>query len=82
MDQEKYPANSIITTPETLLEQLVWEFGDNEAVQSAQMQGYCQELVSTLSELKEATNKLVSLLNDAEAKKQELRQDASCLEKK
>ena len=46
------------------------------------MQGYCQELVSTLSELKEATNKLVSLLNDAEAKKQELRQDASCLEKK
>ena len=42
-----------------------------------------------MSELKEATNKLVSFLNDAEAEKQDLRQDVShleikvvCLEKK
>ena len=84
LDQEKYPANSI-TTLETLLEQLVDEIGDNgdnEAVQNAKLQAYCQELISTLSELKGATNKLVSLLNNAEAEKQEMRQDISRLEKK
>ena len=83
LDQEKYPASSI-TTLETLLEQLIDEIGDNgdnEAVQNAKLQAYCQELVSTLSELKEATNKLVSLLNNAEAERKEMRQDISRLEK-
>ena len=84
LDQEKYPA-STITTLETLLEKLTEELddnGENEAVQNAQLQDYCQELVSTLSELKEATNELVSLLNNAEAEKQELRQDIQRLENK
>ena len=83
LDQEKYPASSLeFTTLETLLEQLIQELGDNEAVQNAQLQDYCQELVSTLFELKETTNKLVSLLNNTDAEKQELRQDISRLEKK
>ena len=84
LDQDKYPVSSIKTL-ETLLEQFIDEIGDNggnEAVKNAQLQAYCRELVSTLSELKEATNKLLRLLNDAEAEKQKQRQDISRLEKK